>query len=160
LRTSPPGTEGGSDEESEHEDTINRQEVVVLLNRWNDVYIEGHSKLVDMVKVEIFARHDGTKTLLPPMLLIISGERRREITALEVYQCYRRRFDIEHFFRFAKQKLLFCAYQTPDLDHQISCGGFVAWLIGCFITCVIFVAPLGWFCLSGRMSSPKPTHLT
>jgi len=128
----PPGAEGGSDEESEHEDTINRQEVVVLLNRWNDVYIEGHSELVDVVKVEIFAKHDSTKTLLPPMLLILSGKRRRELTALEAYQCYRRRFDIEHFFRFAKQKLLFCAYQTPDLDHQISWWWFCCmayWLL-------------------------------
>lgn len=42
----PPGAEGGSDEESEHEDTINRQEVVVLLNRWNDVYIRLLSKFL------------------------------------------------------------------------------------------------------------------
>jgi hypothetical protein len=132
IEDQPPGTEGGSDEESEHDGIINKQEVVELLNRWNDVYIEGHSELVDLVKVEIFAKHDSTKTLLPPMLLIISGKRRREITALEAYQCYRRRFDIEHFFRFVKQKLLFCAYQTPELDHQISWWWFCCmayWLL-------------------------------
>ena len=65
-------------------------------------------------------------------MLILSGERRREITALEAYQSYRCRFDIEHFFRFVKQKLLFCAYQTPDLDHQISWWWFCCmayWLL-------------------------------
>jgi hypothetical protein len=75
---------------------------------------------------------DPTETLLPPLLLILSGKRRREITAIEAYQCYRRRFDIEHFFRFVKQKLLFCAYQTPDLDHQISWWWFCCmayWLL-------------------------------
>jgi hypothetical protein len=87
---------------------------------------------VDVVKVEIFSKHDYTKTLLPPLLLILSGKRRREITALDAYQSYRRRFDIEHFFRFIKQKLLFCAYQTPDLDHQISWWWFCCmayWLL-------------------------------
>ena len=52
--------------------------------------------------------------------MILSGKRRREITDLDAYRSYRRRFDIEHFFRFSKQKLLFSVYQTPDLDHQIS----------------------------------------
>ena len=129
----PPGTEeGGSDEECEYEDTTKHQRVDVLLNRWNDVYIEGHSELVDVVKVEIFSIHDYTKTLLPPLLLILSGKRRREITALNAYQSYRRRFDIEHFFRFVKQKLLFCSYQTPELDHQISWWWFCCmayWLL-------------------------------
>lgn len=132
IEDMPPGTEGGSDEEYDYEDTIKRQGVIVLLNRWNDVYVEGQSKVVDVVKVEIFTKNDYTKTLLPPLLLILSGERRREITALEAYQSYRRRFDIEHFFRFVKQKLLFSAYQTPELDHQISWWWFCCmayWLL-------------------------------
>lgn len=124
----PPGAEGGSDEEYEYTDTIKGQSVDVLLNRWNDVHVEGHSELVDVVKVEIFSKNDCTKTLFPPLLLILSGKRRRELTALDAYLSYRRRFDIEHFFRFSKQKLLFCAYQTPDLDHQIS------WWWFCFMS--------------------------
>jgi hypothetical protein len=132
IEDMPPGTEGGSDEECEYEDTVKHQQVDVLLNRWNDVYVEGHSELVDVVKVEIFSKHDYTQTLLPPLILILSGKKRREVTALEAYQSYRRRFDIEHFFRFVKQKLLFCAYQTPDLDHQISWWWFCCmayWLL-------------------------------
>jgi len=128
----PPGTDGGSDEESEYEDTVGRKQVTVLLNRWNEVYIEGHSETVDVVKAELFSQNDPTKTLMTPLLLILSGKHRREITALEAYQNYRRRFDIEHFFRFAKQKLLWCAYQTPDLDHQISWWWFCCmayWLL-------------------------------
>jgi hypothetical protein len=128
----PPGSEGGSDEEHEYTDTIKKQPVDVLLNRWNDVHVEGHSELVDVVKVEIFSSNDSTTTLFPPLLLILSGKRRKEITALDAYQSYRRRFDIEHFFRFSKQKLLFSVYQTPDLDHQISWWWFCCmayWLL-------------------------------
>ena len=116
----PPGTEGGSDQEEEYTDTINKEPVDLLINRWNDVHVEGHSEAVDAVKVEVFSKNDCMKTLFPPLLLILSGKRRKEITPLEAYQNYRRRFDIEHFFRFSKQQLLFSAYQTPDLDHQIS----------------------------------------
>jgi DDE superfamily endonuclease len=128
----PPGAEGGSDAEYEHEDIVKRQQVDVLLNRWNDVHVEGHSQLVDIVKVEIFAKNDSTKTLFPPLLLILSGKRKSELSAFKAYKSYRRRFDIEHFFRFIKQKLLFCAYQTPDLDHQISWWWFCCmayWLL-------------------------------
>ena len=116
----PPDSEGGSDEEYEYTDMMGKQSVDVLLNRWNDVHVEGHAELVDVVKAEIFSKNDFTKPLFPPLLLILSGKRRREITALNAYLSYRCRFDIEHFFRFSKQKLLFSVYQTPDLDHQIS----------------------------------------
>lgn len=131
IEDMPPDTEGGSDEEYEYEDTIKDQQVDVLFNRWNDVYIAGHTELVDVVKVEIFSKQD-CNIVFPPLLLILSGKRRRDITALEAYQSYRCRFDIEHFFRFVKQKLLFCAYQTPELDHQISWWWFCCmayWLL-------------------------------
>jgi len=128
----PPDTEGGSDEKYVFPDMIKGKPVAVLLNRWNDIHVEGHAELVDVVKVEIATENDPTKIVCPPLLLIVSGERRREITAWDVYHSYRRRFDIEHFFRFCKQKLLFCTYQTPDLDHQISWWWFCCiayWLL-------------------------------
>ena len=37
IEDMPPGTEGGSDEERECEDMIQKQQVELLLNRWNDV---------------------------------------------------------------------------------------------------------------------------
>jgi hypothetical protein len=132
IEDTPPGTENGSDEECICEDTIKHQRADAVLNRWNDVHVEGHSELVDVVKVEIFSKNNYMETMLPPLLLILSGKRRREITAMDAYQSYRRRFDIEHFFRFIKQKLLFCAYQTPELDHQISWWWFCCmayWLL-------------------------------
>lgn len=124
----PPDSKSASDEEYEYEGPVKHQQGYIVFNRWNDVCVTGHSKPVDVVKVETFYKHNFDRTPLPPLLLILSGDRRKEITSLEAYKCYLRRFDIEHFFRFIKQKLLFCHYQTPDLDHQIS------WWWFCIIT--------------------------
>ncbi len=30
----------------------------------------------------------------------------------------RQRYDMEHLFRFGKQKLLMTAYSTPDVEHE------------------------------------------
>ena len=117
----PAGDESGPDEEIEHESTCNGRQVFIFLSRWNDVHVYGQKELVDVVKCEIFLKEDTGKTLFEkPLLLIISGQRRRELTSLQVYQSYLCRFDIEHFFRFQKQQLLFSGYQTPELQRQVN----------------------------------------
>ena len=35
-----------------------------------------------------------------------------------IYSSYRQRFDIEHFFRFGKTRLLLDKIQTPDVQHE------------------------------------------
>jgi hypothetical protein len=50
--------------------------------------------------------------------LIVIGERNHEISLSDAYHAYRQRYDIEHFFRFGKNKLLMNAYQTPDVEHE------------------------------------------
>lgn len=50
--------------------------------------------------------------------LIVLGERRRELSLLEDWQAYGQRYDLEHYFRFGKQRLLMAAYQTPDVEHE------------------------------------------
>lgn len=117
----PVGDPGGPDEELEHEDTRNGRQVVVLTNRWKDVYVHGQEGLVDVVKVEIFPKGNSSRPLFErPLLLIAAGERGSELTSQQIYKGYFRRFDIEHFFRFQKQQLLFCGYQTPELQRQVN----------------------------------------
>jgi hypothetical protein len=38
--------------------------------------------------------------------------------AWAAYQSFRQRFDIEHMFRFGKQRLLMTQFQTPDVEHE------------------------------------------
>jgi len=61
---------------------------------------------------------DSGQSLFHPMWLIVMGKRRGELSALQAYQSYRQRFDLEHSFRFAKQNLLLTAFETPDVEHE------------------------------------------
>ena len=57
-------------------------------------------------------------TIWKPMWLIIIGSRRDELSLIDCYDSYRQRYDMEHLFRFGKQKLLMTAYSTPDVNHE------------------------------------------
>ena len=48
------------------------------------------------------------------------GPRRQELALNDLWQAYRQRFDLEHFFRFGKQKLLLSNYQTPEITREES----------------------------------------
>ncbi len=61
---------------------------------------------------------DGREVFQHPVWLIVIGARRHELSVLDAWQAYARRFDLEHFFRFGKQRLLLDAYQTPEVEHD------------------------------------------
>jgi len=46
--------------------------------------------------------------------LIVIGQRRGELSLVEIWEAYGQRYDLEHFFRLGKQRLLLTACQTPD----------------------------------------------
>ena len=52
------------------------------------------------------------------MWLIVIGEERQKLSLLEIYEAYQQRYDVEHFFRFGKQKMLLSQYQTPETSHE------------------------------------------
>jgi hypothetical protein len=52
------------------------------------------------------------------MWLIVMGDHRDEISAIQTYQAYRQRFDLEHTFRFKKQNLLLSDFETPEVEHE------------------------------------------
>jgi len=37
---------------------------------------------------------------------------------VEAWEAYGQRYDLEHYFRFGKQRLLMAAYRTPDVEHE------------------------------------------
>ncbi len=52
-----------------------------------------------------------------PLWLIGSGDESKEISLEDIFQGYHLRFNIEHWFRFAKQNLLFGQLQTSEITH-------------------------------------------
>ena len=61
---------------------------------------------------------EGELVFTNPMWLIVIGEERCKLSLIETYEAYRQRYDIEHFFRFGKQKMLLSHYQTPETNHE------------------------------------------
>jgi len=53
-----------------------------------------------------------------PLWLLVMGQRRNELNLTEIYHAYARRYDLEHFFRFGKQKLLLVDFQTPETHRE------------------------------------------
>ena len=51
-------------------------------------------------------------------LAVSMGQRGKELSLSEAWEAYRRGYDVEHFFRFGKQRLLMTAYQTPEVQHE------------------------------------------
>jgi hypothetical protein len=70
-----------------------------------------------LVRIVLYDQ-EGAQVFRHPLWLIVIGERRHELSVRDVYDAYRQRFDLEHFFRFGKQKLLLDRFQTPDAVHE------------------------------------------
>ena len=46
------------------------------------------------------------------------GKQRQKLKLLDIYVAYHQRYDLEHYFRFGKQKLLMTAFQTPEVERE------------------------------------------
>ena len=66
------------------------------------------------VRILLLDPETGEPAFKRAMWLIVMGKRRREISLLDLYHAYIQRYNLEHFFRFGKQKLLLDDFQTPD----------------------------------------------
>jgi len=77
------------------------------------------NKPMNFIKVELLDEQ-GNKKYKRDLWLCVSGQLKYQISGKEAYQCYKQRFDIEHFFKFGKSKLLMNKFQTgePDRDED------------------------------------------
>ena len=101
----------------------NGRDCKVIIEAWHDMLMRDkrnaamHEHPFTLLRITI---KDSNENLVfkKALWLIIIGKRNREISLSEAYYAYRQRYDIEHFFRFGKNKLLMDAYQTPDIAHE------------------------------------------
>jgi len=53
-----------------------------------------------------------------PMWLVVFGKQRHELSLKACFDNYRDRYDIEHYFRFGKQRLLMDSFQSSETEHD------------------------------------------
>ena len=111
------------DETSQTTLTTHRGKVLtVSLKAWKRMLMRGTKDcpmhLHPFTLIQIQVTDEEGKALWRPMWLSVFGQGRHQLTAEEGWQVYRQRYDLEHFLRFSKQKLLMSAFQTPDVEHE------------------------------------------
>lgn len=117
----------------EPDETLTRHEISrrdkkyrVEIQVWHNLLMRGktkpeplsmHKHLFSLVRIVRYDE-DGNEAFKHPLWLIVMGERRHELTLEHIYEAYLCRYDIEHFFRFGKQKLLLTDFQTPEVKRE------------------------------------------
>jgi hypothetical protein len=113
-----------ADEEIQFEKiTSSGERWIVHLSRWTNILTRGDKTHrmekypFDVVRAQVFDE-TGRKVFKKPLWLMVTGRRRCELTSGQIYESYAQRYDIEHCFRFGKQKVLLARSQTPDTRHE------------------------------------------
>ena len=96
---------------------------IIKIDCWNGIIMRGKRgcKLSDyplrLLRVRVY-RESGEPLFKRPLWLTAVGKRRKELSLHDIFNSYRQRFDIEHFFKFGKTRLLMDKIQTPDVQHE------------------------------------------
>jgi hypothetical protein len=110
----------------------------VELQAWYDMRLRGqrkparlplHEHPFTLVRCVLYGA-DDQPVFRQTLWLAVLGPRRRELTLEAIWQAYGDRFDLEHCFRFGKQRLLLSAAQTPvdtreEAWWQLSCLAYL-----------------------------------
>jgi hypothetical protein len=103
--------------------TCKGQVYTIHLEGWHDMLLRGmwglpmHRYPFTLVRVRVLDAQ-GKLVFTRPLWLIVFGRCRKELSLLDIWDAYRQRYDLEHFFRFGKQRLLMDAYQTSETEHE------------------------------------------
>ncbi len=96
---------------------------IVKIKSWNSIIMRGKTEAntsyhpFRLVQICVY-KESGKFFFKKPLWLMISGANRLKLSLKNIFDAYRQRFDIEHFFRFGKNKLLMDKSQTPDVEHE------------------------------------------
>lgn len=94
-----------------------------VVQQWDDILMSGskkfdsHNHPVNLIQATLYDENHNP-IFKNPLWIGVIGERKNEFSTFDIYDGYRSRYDVEHFFRYGKQKLLLNSYQTPDVDHE------------------------------------------
>ncbi len=95
----------------------------VQIKAWHNMLMRGkrgcpmHQYPFTLVQI-VWRDADGEPAFKHPIWLLVIGQRRHELSLSQAQQAYTQRYDLEHFFRFGKQRLLLTDYQTPNVQRE------------------------------------------
>jgi hypothetical protein len=100
-----------------------------MRGQWKPARLPMHEHPFTLVRCVLYGP-DDQPVFRQTLWLAVLGPRRRELPLVACWQAYRERFDLEHFFRFGKQRLLLTAAQTPVATReeawwQLSCLAYL-----------------------------------
>lgn len=116
----------------------NGKNALVKIQIWEDMMIRTKrgknmkDKPFRLVQIQLVDPSTGALLFKRPMWLCVWGKRRMSLKAEQIYWSYHNRYDIEHFFRFGKQKLLLDKFQTPDentFENWMEVVNLAYWLL-------------------------------
>lgn len=112
-----------SDENQQTSLTTARGKVLaVKIRAWHQMLMRGRKDcpmhLHPFTLIQIQVTDEMGKTVWKPMWLSVFGQRRHQLTLAQSWQAYRQRYDLEHFNRFGKQKLLMNSILTPEVERE------------------------------------------
>lgn len=112
------------DEETAWEETLkNGRRVRFQVRRFKDLLwrtIDGvamKDRPFDVALVEVRDAASGEMVFKKPLFLGIFGNKRAQLQIPQIPKTYRKRYNIEPFFRFAKQNMAMRGFQTPVAQH-------------------------------------------
>jgi len=110
----------------------------IHVNRYEDMRVRTKNgrnmkdKPLDVLHIRVLDTQTQQPLYKRDMFVLISGKRKNQVSTSEAYEDYRHRYDIEPYFRFAKQRLMFDKLQSPDIQHidnWLFIQQWVAWLL-------------------------------
>jgi len=116
----------------------NGKTCIVQMDIWEEMLVRSKrgknmkNKPFRLVRIRLLDAKTEQPLFKKCMWLCVWGQRRMEPGAEEIHWAYRNRYDIEHFFRFGKQRLLLDKSQTPDegrLQNWMEIVNLAYWLL-------------------------------
>jgi len=116
----------------------NGRAVMIHVWKWKNLLLETKNgykmsdKPIDLVCMQVTDAETHQPIFKNEIYLAISGKRKDEMDIQEACHAYRHRYDIEPYFRFAKQHLFLEQYQTYDVHHfdnWLLCQQLATWLL-------------------------------
>lgn len=101
----------------------NGRKAILDIRRWNNLLLRSKKgacmkhKPLDILRVMIVDAHSHQPIFERPLFLAVCGKRKNCIDCAQAREEYRQRYDVEPYYRFAKNRLLLDKLQTPIAQH-------------------------------------------